>query len=163
MSRAVAGAAHRVRTGEPVVKALVRRGRGLRWRGVKLERYKRANAGEAWSNVTRQVLFAGSRGDAMAFDVRYFEVTGRGYSSLESHHHAHAVVGMRGQGRVRIGPRWYQLRPFDACYIGPNVAHQLCNAGTEPFGFLCVVDAKRAAGRPVGEPARRRARKGQSK
>jgi len=140
---------------EPVIKPLLKRAGGLRWHGTKVELYKQARGGEDWSGISRQVLFAGSRGRATAFDVRYFELSARGSSSLERHRHAHVVVGLSGAGQVRIGQRWHDLRPLDACYIGPNVTHQLRNASAEPFGFLCVVDADRDTGRPVSAAPRR--------
>jgi ribulose-bisphosphate carboxylase large chain len=119
---------------------------------VRQESYKSPDA--SWAGIARYVLFAGSRGDPLAFDVRYFEIESGGYSTLEHHRHAHVVIGLRGQGRVRIGRRWRDLKPLDACYIGPETAHQLRNEGGEPFGFLCLVDAARDHARPV-----RRARK----
>jgi quercetin dioxygenase-like cupin family protein len=139
----------------PAVKPLLRGGRGLRWRGTAAEAYKQSTADGDWESITRQVLFAGSRGDAMRFDVRYFELAGTGRSSLERHRHAHVVIALYGTGRVRIGARWARLRRFDACYIGPNITHQLRSDGAAPFGFLCVVDAKRDRGRPV-LPVRKR-------
>jgi ribulose-bisphosphate carboxylase large chain len=153
VKRVRAATTPRKRRPAPAVKSVLR-GRGaLRWRAVELERYKPPDAGTDWAETTRQVLFAGSRGAPLDFDVRYFEVARGGYSSLERHRHAHVVVGVRGEGSVRLGRRWYRLRPLDVCYIGPDVAHQLRNAGRGRFGFFCVVDAARDAGRPVVDRA----------
>jgi ribulose-bisphosphate carboxylase large chain len=144
----------------PAVKSVMRGGGSLRWRAVEVESYKPPGADANWAETTRQVLFAGSRGAPVDFDVRYFEVARGGYSSLERHHHAHVVVAVRGEGRVRLGRRWHRLRPLDVCYIGPNVAHQLRNAGRGRFGFFCVVDAERDAARPVADRVTSGARRG---
>jgi mannose-6-phosphate isomerase-like protein (cupin superfamily) len=89
------------------------------------------------------VLFAGSRGEEIDFDVRYFEVGAGKQTSFDRHEHAHVVIALRGRGSVRLGRRWLPLSRFDACYIGPYVAHRLRNDGRSPFGFLCLVDSVR--------------------
>ena len=131
------------------VKTARHAGGGLRWSGTPLELYKPLDTDGDWAGISRQVLYAGSRGAATSFDVRYFELIGSARSSLERHRHAHVVVGLHGRGRVLIGRRWRRLGPLDACYIGPSVAHQLRSDGAEPFGFLCVVDAVRDQGKPL--------------
>ena len=32
---------------------------------------------------------------------------------------------------------------MDTLYVAPNEPHQLINTGTDPFGFICIVDAER--------------------
>jgi ribulose-bisphosphate carboxylase large chain len=135
------------------VDAAVRRWRGSGWRGVAVEGYRTGAPQGRWAAVARHVLAAGSRGAPLAFDVRYFEIAPGGCSGLERHRHAHVVIVLRGAGHVRLGTRWRRLSPLDLCWIGPNVPHQLRNATREPFGFLCVVDAERDAGRAVRAPA----------
>jgi quercetin dioxygenase-like cupin family protein len=150
-----------------VVKSVQPGGVGLRWSATPLELYKPLDADGDWAGISRQVLYAGSRGAATSFDVRYFELSASARSSLERHRHAHVVVALSGRGRVRIGRRWHRLGPLDACYIGPSVAHQLRSEGPEPFGFLCVVDAVRDSpaararnqGRPLHEKGRAQRRR----
>jgi quercetin dioxygenase-like cupin family protein len=79
----------------------------------------------------------------MAFQLRYFEIAPGGFSSLEKHRHAHTIVVLRGRGRVVAGPRVFTVEPFDLVVIPPGAPHQFLNAGAEPFGFLCPVDADR--------------------
>ena len=50
--------------------------------------------GSHFAGITRQTLFEG--GDGLACQLRYFEVAPGGWSSLERHHHAHAVMIVRG-------------------------------------------------------------------
>jgi ribulose-bisphosphate carboxylase large chain len=37
----------------------------------------------------------------------------------------------------------YKIAFLDVVHISPNTPHQLLNPFDEPFGFLCVVPAKR--------------------
>ncbi|HXF83485.1 MAG TPA: cupin domain-containing protein, partial [bacterium] len=77
------------------------------------------------------------------FQLRYFEIAPGGFSSLETHDHAHTIVVLRGCGRVVAGRSVFAVRPFDLVVIPPATPHQFINAGGEPFGFLCPVDADR--------------------
>ncbi|MBX6377437.1 MAG: cupin domain-containing protein [Clostridia bacterium] len=120
-------------------------GAGAAWDGVDVTEYK--PSGEDWALVTRQVLVG--PGDPTAFHLRYFEVAPGGHTTLEHHAHAHAVVILRGCGRVILGTEAYDLRPFDAVYVSPHAPHQFVNDGDEPLGFLCVVDAHRDRPQPL--------------
>lgn len=111
-----------------------------RWSGVKTERYK--PQGGSWSSIVRRVL-VGNRGEAAKFHLRYFEIAPGGFSSLELHRHEHVVIGVRGTGKVRMGKKLYSLGVLDTVYIGPDTVHQLSNPSDEPFGFFCIVDARR--------------------
>jgi quercetin dioxygenase-like cupin family protein len=122
--------------------------RDFRWEGVPVAEYKQA--GEHWRGVARMVL-VGDAGERTTFHVRYFEVAPGGFTSLEEHAHEHAVVVLRGHGQVRLGDVVHDLGFGDTVYVAPREAHQFRNASaTEPFGFLCVVDAQRD--RPVVKP-----------
>jgi ribulose-bisphosphate carboxylase large chain len=115
------------------------------WQGVRVAEYKQV--GDHWCGVKRTVL-VGDRGEGTAFHLRYFEVAPGGFTSLEEHQHEHAVVVMRGQGQVRLGETVYPLGFGDTVYVASGEVHQFRNlSATEPFGFLCVVDARRD--RPV--------------
>jgi ribulose-bisphosphate carboxylase large chain len=123
--------------------------RNFRWKGVQLEPYKLAtHAGGEFKGASRQVL-VGKRGERVKFHLRYFELEPGGFTSLEQHHHAHVVVGVRGKGRARVGNRKYPLKAMDMVYIAPNRPHQLSTVGGIPFGFFCIVDAERDRPRPV--------------
>ncbi len=115
------------------------------WEGISPQIYKRGDAGAAglgWRDVVRHTLAGGA---ALAFQVRYFEIGPHGYSSLEKHGHAHTIVVLRGRGRVVAGRVVFSVEPFDLVTIPSSMPHQFVNAGDEPFGFLCPVDAVRDA------------------
>jgi len=113
------------------------------WEGIPAQVYKRGGAGRAgmgWRDVVRHTL---AGGDPLAFQLRYFEIGPGGFSSLEKHHHAHAIIVLRGTGTVVAGREVFAVEPFDLVVIPSGAPHQFVNAGEEPFGFLCPVDADR--------------------
>ncbi|MGC2424117.1 MAG: cupin domain-containing protein [Nitrospirota bacterium] len=92
--------------------------------------------------IDRQTLI-GMKGESAKFHVRYFEVEPGGHSSLEKHEHEHVVICVRGKGRALAGDKVFEVGFMAALYVAPNEPHQLINTGTDPFGFICIVDAER--------------------
>ncbi|OFX13296.1 MAG: hypothetical protein A2V59_01455 [Armatimonadetes bacterium RBG_19FT_COMBO_69_19] len=118
-------------------------GTAFSWDGVPAQVYKRGDQGTAgmgWREVVRHTL---AGGEELAFQLRYFEIGPGGFSSLEKHQHAHTIVVLRGRGQVVAGREVFAVEPFDLVVIPPGAPHQFVNAGGEPFGFLCPVDADR--------------------
>ena len=115
---------------------------GFRWEGVPVEAYKAP--ADHWCGI-RRTLLAGGRGEQTAFHVRYFEIEPGGFSSLEHHAHEHVVFVLRGRGEVRLGAETHALGFGDVVYVAPQEVHQFRNGADEPFGFLCMVDARRDA------------------
>jgi quercetin dioxygenase-like cupin family protein len=115
---------------------------GFRWSGVPVREYKSGDA--PYRDVTRQTLLGDAGGEeAFSFITRYFEIQPGGYSTLERHRHPHAVVVIRGRGRVILGETGHDVAPFDCVYVAPGVRHQFRATGDEPLGFLCTVDRVR--------------------
>ena len=112
----------------------------FRWTGVKVCEYKKG--GNNWDNIARQTLI-GAGNESTAFHLRYFEIAPDGYSSFEKHKHEHVVIGVRGKGKARINRRNIELNVMDVLYIKPDEPHRLFNPFNEPFGFFCIVNAKR--------------------
>ena len=117
-----------------------------RWTGVATDKYKQVDGG--WYSISRRVL-VGKRGESAKFHLRYFEIAPGGHSSLERHKHEHVVICIRGKGRVKLGGKSHVIANLDTVYISPDTAHQLLNPYKEPFGFFCIVDAKRDRPKPV--------------
>ena len=125
----------------PISKSIFYKHKGnFTWRGIKTENYKAKGA--HWADVVRVVL-TGNQNESAKFHLRYFEILPGGYSSFEKHRHEHVVVGIRGKGRVICGKKCYELNFLDTLYIAPDAPHQLSNPFEEPFGFFCIVNAKR--------------------
>jgi ribulose-bisphosphate carboxylase large chain len=117
------------------------------WQGVPVADYK--EPARHHCGVLRSIL-VGSQGEKTAFHLRYFEVSPGGFTTLEHHAHEHVVVVLRGQGDVRLGDAWHRVAFGDTIYVAPHEVHQLRNPSTsEPFGFLCLVDAVRDRPVPV--------------
>ncbi len=115
----------------------------FRWDGVAYQPYKQD--GEApFKDISRQTLF---HDDALACELRYFEMDDKGYSTLERHEHAHAVMILRGSGQCMVGEEVRDVRQFDLVTIPAWTWHQFRATAGEAFGFLCMVNMTRD--RPV--------------
>ncbi len=112
---------------------------GFRWEGVAHQPYKQ-DGSAPFKDISRQVLF---HDDALACELRYFEMDAGGYSTLERHEHAHAVMIMRGQGECLVGSDVRQVKPFDLISIPSLDWHQFRATNQEPLGFLCMVNVLR--------------------
>jgi mannose-6-phosphate isomerase-like protein (cupin superfamily) len=118
------------------------------WEGVDVLPYK--ETGTHFKSITRQTLFHGE-GD-LPVEFRYFEVQAGGYSTLERHHHQHAVMIIRGSGHVLVGDKVTQICLHDLVHIPPMTWHQFHADRGEKLGFLCVVATDRdRPQRPEGE------------
>lgn len=125
--------------GEGPPRSGVYRFRDFQWEGVETRAYK--EEGEHFRGVLRRVL---AKDDALAFEVRYFEVEPGGYTSFERHEHEHVVIVLRGKGRVRLGEEVHPLGFGDLVRVGPHTPHRFSNADpSAPFGFLCMVERER--------------------
>lgn len=109
------------------------------WQDVEVLAYKQH--GEApFKDVTRQVLFEDPQ---LACQWRYFEVAPGGHTTLERHAHVHAVMVVRGRGRVLVGDTIFELAQHDLVKVPPLTWHQFRAPADEPLGFLCLVNAER--------------------
>ena len=125
-------------------------GRDFDWAHVPIADYKPTD--DSWRGVTRRV-FVGETGESPLFHLRYFEIERGGYTTLEAHDHEHAVFVVRGGGQILIGTETRAVGFGDVVYIAPGDPHQFRNDDvSEPFGFLCVVNAERD--RPQGAAGR---------
>lgn len=111
----------------------------FRWAGVEVLPYK--ETGSHFRSITRQTLFQGE-GD-LPVEFRYFEIAAGGHSTLERHAHRHAVMVVRGRGRVLVGDQVTPIGLHDLVHIPPMTWHQFRAPADEPLGFLCVVACDR--------------------
>ena len=119
--------------------AAFRRFEDYRWEGVAHLPYKE-DGGTPFKSVTRQVLF---HEPDMGCELRYFEVAAGGYSTLEQHEHAHAVLILRGSGECLVGAEVRAIGTNDLVAIPPWAWHQFRATGPDALGFLCMVNALR--------------------
>jgi quercetin dioxygenase-like cupin family protein len=111
----------------------------FRWAEVALRQYKDEDAAP-FKTVSRQVLFSDAK---LAGELRYFEVAPDGYSTLERHDHMHAVMILRGAGKVLVGDEVHDVKTYDLITIPSWTWHQFRPAPGEKLGFLCLVNAER--------------------
>ncbi len=118
------------------------------WDQVSVLKYK--EEGTHFKDITRQILFQGM--PDLPCQWRYFEIAPGGHSTLERHHHLHVVMPIRGAGHALVGDAIFDLNLFDVVHIPALTWHQFQATGTEPFGFLCLVNIDRdRPERPSGE------------
>ena len=114
-------------------------GDGFRWSDVPLKCYK--EDGSHFRSISRQTLFAGD-GDQPC-ELRYFEIGPGGHSTFERHVHTHAVLILRGQGRVLLGDSIRDIEAFDLVNVPSLTWHQFRADDDQPLGFLCQVACDR--------------------
>jgi quercetin dioxygenase-like cupin family protein len=112
----------------------------LRWHDVQVRAYGPENSGA--DKATRQILI-GTDENSPNFHMRYFAVQPGGHTTLEQHAHEHGVYVLHGRAHLRLENNEYELNAGDVVYISGNEVHQFFVSGQEPFGFLCVVPARR--------------------
>ena len=112
----------------------------LRWHDIPVRAYGPENSGA--DKATRQILI-GPDENSPNFHLRYFAVQPGGHTSLDQHAHEHGVYILHGHALLRLENDEYELNPGDVVYISGNEVHQFFTSGQEPFGFLCVVPARR--------------------
>ena len=76
-------------------------------------------------------------------ELRYFEMDAGGYSTLERHEHAHAVMILRGHGNCLLGDAVRDVKQFDLVHIPAWTWHQFRASAGETLGFLCMVNTTR--------------------
>ena len=124
---------------EPDAPTLREAEKDFRWAEVTLRQYKDEDAAP-FKTVSRQVLFSDAK---LAGELRYFEVAPDGYSTLERHDHMHAVMILRGAGKVLVGDTVQDVKTHDLITIPSWAWHQFRPAPGEKLGFLCLVNAER--------------------
>lgn len=112
---------------------------GFRWDGVVLSPYKDDGAAP-FRTISRQELF---KQPDLACELRYFEMAAGGYSTLERHEHAHAVMILRGEGHCLLGNSVRAVRAHDLVAIPSWTWHQFRATRGVPLGFLCMVNRER--------------------
>jgi mannose-6-phosphate isomerase-like protein (cupin superfamily) len=124
---------------DPVPTPSLRNAEDFRWAGVELRPYKQENSAP-FKAISRQVLFSAP---LLAGELRYFEIEPGGHSTLERHEHMHAVMILRGAGRVLVGAAIHDVKPHDLITVPPWTWHQFRATQREKLGFLCLVNAER--------------------
>lgn len=112
---------------------------GFRWEAVAHQPYKQ-DGSAPFKDISRQVLF---HEDTLGCELRYFEMDAGGYSTLERHEHAHAVMILRGKGECLVGDEVRPVKQFDLVSIPAWQWHQFRATQGEALGFLCMVNVQR--------------------
>ncbi len=113
----------------------------LRWRNVEELVYKDEDGTATFKDVTRRTLFGEETGNGM--EVRYFEISAGGHTTLEKHEHTHLVIPIKGRGACLVGDQVLKLAMHDLAYVPSWAWHQFRADENEVFGFLCMVKVDR--------------------
>jgi quercetin dioxygenase-like cupin family protein len=111
----------------------------FRWEAVAHQPYKQ-DGSAPFKDISRQVLF---HEEALGCELRYFEIEAGGYSTLERHEHAHAVMILRGCGDCLVGDEVRPVKQFDLVSIPAWQWHQFRATQGQSLGFLCMVNVQR--------------------
>ncbi|HEY6838287.1 MAG TPA: cupin domain-containing protein [Geobacteraceae bacterium] len=111
--------------------------RTFSWQGVQREMFTKE--GTDLADVVRHVII-GNKGEHCRFSLRYFELAPGVTTSSENHLHEHTIICIRGRGKALVGQETHALAPLDTLFISGGDPHQLCNEGSETFGFFCIVN-----------------------
>ena len=111
----------------------------FRWDAVAYQPYKQ-DGSAPFKDISRQTLFHEA---ALGCELRYFEMDAGGYSTLERHEHAHAVMILRGSGTCLVGDEVRAVKQFDLVSIPGWQWHQFRATAGETLGFLCMVNMQR--------------------
>jgi quercetin dioxygenase-like cupin family protein len=83
-------------------------------------------------------LFPGNTGfDRLSMGFQTIAPGGR----IREHSHGDQVelqICFRGQGEVRVDGQTHPLRPGTACFLGPDVKHEILNPGGDPLVMLWI-------------------------
>ncbi len=113
---------------------------GFEWEAVEAEAY---DSPGVLAVSVRWLI--GPKEGAAHFAMRYFEIEPGGETPVDSHEHDHGVMVLRGKGRVLLGDDALDVSFGDTIYVSPHEEHRFKCLGQEPFGFLCVIPAKRGS------------------
>lgn len=73
------------------------------------------------------------------YAMRVFEIGPGGWIKEHSHPWEHEIFVLSGNGKIKIGERWYDVGAGTFIYIPPNVPHAYENPGNDVFRFICVI------------------------
>jgi quercetin dioxygenase-like cupin family protein len=97
-------------------------------------------------NQVSETWMIGKKEGAENFAFRYYQLSPGSKTRDESHPYDHGILVLVGSGEVLLGEETHSISQGDVLHIPPDARHQLFNNSPDPFGFLCVIPAKRDKG-----------------
>lgn len=113
----------------------------FRWNNIEELIYKDEDGNPSFKAVSRRKLFAENKPEG--FEVRYFEVSPGGHTTLEKHEHIHIVIPIRGTGFCLVGREIVKLEVNNLLYVPSWQWHQFKATENDYLGFLCLVKVER--------------------
>ena len=94
----------------------------------------------AGKDTTIQVLISAQEGPNFA--MRKFSMKPGGGMPRHTNTVEHEQYVLRGQAKIGIGEKAYEVKQGDVVFIPEGVIHFYENIGDEPFEFLCMIPNK---------------------
>jgi quercetin dioxygenase-like cupin family protein len=83
--------------------------------------------------------FVSRRDSSNNLELRYFELQPGAHTNWEQHNYEHAVLVLRGHGRVRLGEEFFPIRFGDAVFVAADEIHEFVAAADDLLGLMCTV------------------------
>ncbi len=106
---------------------------GWEWERVPVQDY-----GPARPGVTVR-RFISRRDGSNNLELRYFELQPGAHTNWEQHNYEHAVLVLRGYGRVRLGDEFFPIGSGDAVFVAIDEIHEFVAADDNCLGLMCAV------------------------
>lgn len=90
--------------------------------------------------VIKRVV-AGPNMGTPSFVMRIFTIEKDGYTPHHAHPYEHGIVVLKGNGKVLLDDREYEIGSGSVITIPPNVPHQIVNGSDSELAIVCVVPA----------------------
>jgi quercetin dioxygenase-like cupin family protein len=99
---------------------------------------KKTISGDAVKHVQKQVLIGPGQGWD-DYVMRMFTLGSEGHTPKHSHPWPHIIYVVEGNGTLEYEGEEFELRPGSTSYVTGGHEHQLRNAGSDQFVFICIV------------------------
>ncbi len=109
---------------------------------TKLTHYKDVESTYIDNDVAKKVtgrVVIGKADGAENFCMRVFELGEGGQTPRHSHEWEHEIFVHEGEGRVLKDGNWESVGPGHVVFVPGDVEHQIQNAGSTPFVFVCLI------------------------
>ncbi len=91
--------------------------------------------------VEKQILIGPEQGWD-DYVMRLFTLGKGGYAPRHAHPWPHIMYAVEGEGTLFMAGKETSLTPGSVAYVPSDIEHQVSNAGSDNFVFICIVPKK---------------------
>ncbi|MGH0054139.1 MAG: cupin domain-containing protein [Sphaerochaetaceae bacterium] len=89
-------------------------------------------------HIVKQILIGPEQGWD-DYVMRLFTLEQKGKAPHHSHPWQHVIFAVEGEGNLLMDGKDYALTSGSVAYVPEGIDHQVSNAGTQQFVFICIV------------------------